>query len=75
MRGPSDGSVGTMNKYEVVYVHVVERTITEVILASSPEEAIEKSRMGDWLESDEDLAPEQGIETKDYEVTLLEDEE
>jgi hypothetical protein len=62
-----------MKKYEVTYTHVIEREITAWVLASSEEEAIEKCQNGDFIEDDEEFAPEQGIETKNYKATELEE--
>lgn len=63
-----------MPKYEVTYTHVIERTITSLVEADSEEEAIEKAVDGEVLSSDEDLAPEQGIEIKDKCAVELEEE-
>jgi hypothetical protein len=60
-------------KYEVTYVHVIERTITALVEAHSEDEAIEKAQHGDVLNSDEDEAPEEGIEIKDETATLIEE--
>lgn len=56
--------------WEVRYTHVVERQVSELVLAGSAKDAIDKCRNGDVLESDEDNCPENGIETKDYEAEL-----
>ena len=54
--------------YQVTYTHVIERKVTELVRANNEEEAIKKSQDGDYLDSDEDCCPEDGIEIKDYEA-------
>jgi hypothetical protein len=54
--------------YEVSFTHIIERRVTAIVEANSKEEAIKKAKDCDWIDSDEDMAPEEGIETKDYEV-------
>lgn len=61
-----------MKKFEVQYVHIIERTVTCLVKANSKEEAIEKAKNGDYECDDEDECPEQGIETKDYIALELE---
>ena len=55
-----------MAKYYVQYTHLLERTVTCTVEAESGEEALQKAKDGNELDSDEDMAPEQGLETKDY---------
>lgn len=64
-----------MAKWEVTYKHVVELDITSIVEADSEEEAIDKAVEGDHITSDEDDAPQQGIEIKDEEARELTDEE
>lgn len=59
-------------KWEMKYTHVIERKITCIVEADSEEEAIQKGYDGDYLESDEDDCPEDGIEIKDKRATLYE---
>jgi len=59
-------------KYEVTYIHVIERSVVALVEADSEEEAIEKCQNGEQEEDDEEFAVEQGIETKDYKATLKE---
>lgn len=56
----------TMPKYEIEFKHLVERTVTCIVEANDEEEALTKAKDGDFEETDEDLCPEQGIETTDY---------
>ena len=62
-----------MKKYEVTYTHVIEREITALVEANSEEEAIEKCQNGDFIQDDEEFAPEQGIETKNYRAVEVEE--
>lgn len=57
-----------MKKFEVEFVHVIERTVTCSVFADSEGEAIQKAKDGEWDDSDEDDCPENGIETKDYKI-------
>jgi hypothetical protein len=57
-------------RYIVSYDHVVERHITCVVEATSEEEAEQKAYEGDTIDTDEDNAPEDGIEIKNVEVEL-----
>lgn len=59
-------------KYVVKYIHLLEREVHCVVVADSEEEAIQKAQDGDVIESDENEAPEQGIETSEYEVVSQE---
>lgn len=52
--------------WDVKFKHIIEREVTCVVEATSKEEAIQKAKSGDWVDNDEDCAPEDGIETKDY---------
>jgi len=63
-----------MARYEVKYTHVVERKVTALVEADSPTEAIEKAQAGDTIADDEQDCPEDGIETKDYEATEVEED-
>jgi hypothetical protein len=63
-----------MAKYEVTYRHIIERSVTSIVEADSEEEAIQKAVDGDCLYSDEDDAPEQGIEIKDEVANKLSDD-
>lgn len=60
-----------MKKFEVTFTHVIERYVTCEVFADSKEEAIEKAKICDWEENDEETAPEDGIETKDYKASLI----
>ena len=51
-----------MKKYEVVYKHLIERTVTCIVEAETEDEAEQKARDGEYEDSDEDCAPEQGLE-------------
>ncbi len=53
-------------KFEVSFTHVIERRVTCEVEASSEEEAIKKAHDGDYDISDEEFAPEDGIEVKDF---------
>lgn len=57
-----------MAKYEVSFTHLIERYVTCVVEADSEEEAIAKAKDGEYIDSDEELCPEQGIETSNYEI-------
>ena len=60
--------------YQVTYKHHVILDITELVRANSPEEAIQKSRDGDFLDSDEDDCPQEGLEITDYEAVEADDD-
>lgn len=62
-----------MAKYEVTYRHLIERSVTAIVEAESEEEAIQKAIDGDYIVSDEDDAPEQGIEITNEQATKLDD--
>ena len=55
-------------KYIVQYDHVIVRTVTVEVEATSEDEAITKAQDGDYLCDDEDRVPEQGIETRNYKI-------
>lgn len=57
-----------MNKYTVSFTHVINRYVTCEVLADSEKEAIEKAKECDWEDCDEDMCPEDGIETLDYKI-------
>lgn len=57
-----------MPKYEVQFIHVLERTVTAVVEADSEADAIEKAKQGEIIEDDDLEAPEEGLETRDYKV-------
>lgn len=54
--------------YDVTVDYIVKREITMVIEALSEEEALEKAKEWDCIDSDEDWAPEEGIETENWKV-------
>lgn len=62
-----------MAKYEVTYRHIIERSVTSIVEADSEKEAIKKAIDGDYIVSDEDDAPEQGVEITDERATKLDD--
>lgn len=51
-----------MAKYEVVFTHTIKREVTCIVEADSRDEAKRKARAGEYHESNEDDAPEEGIE-------------
>lgn len=60
--------------YEVKFTHVIERDVTAWVKASSEEEAIKKAEQCDWMDSNEEDAPEEGIETKDYRAEVADED-
>lgn len=66
--------------YEVKYTCVVEREVTCQVKAEGWADAVKKVTDGDYDFSDEDMAPEDIIELKDFEVNevlpfnIIEDE-
>lgn len=58
-------------KWEVTYVHVIERTVVSIVEAMDEDEAILKAVDGDVIESDEDCANERGIEIKKEKAKLI----
>ena len=62
-------------KYEVQFKHLIERIVTCSVEADNEVEAIELARdTENWIDSNEDMAPEQGLETTDYEVVGIVEE-
>ena len=57
--------------YEVEFTHVIERKVVCSVEAENEEQAIELAKSDvNWIDSDEDCAPEEGIETKDYKARI-----
>lgn len=56
-----------MKRYEVQFIHTLEQEITCVVEADSEEQAIEKAKKGEWIDSDEEFAPMEGVNTDFYE--------
>lgn len=55
-------------KYTVKYTHVIERKITCEVEADNEHDALDKARECDVIDSDEEFAPEDGIEMKDFRI-------
>ena len=62
-----------MKTFVVKFTHVIERHITCEVEAETAGQAIEKARECDWIDSDEEFAPDEGIETKNYRVLEVRD--
>jgi hypothetical protein len=58
-------------RYEVTFTHVIERYVTCEVVADNEEEAISKAQEGEWEDTDEEYAPEQGIDTENYKARLI----
>lgn len=54
--------------YEFSFTHVVHRQICGTVEANNEGEALEKARGSDWIESNEDDAPEEGFDCIDWQV-------
>jgi hypothetical protein len=63
-----------MKIYEIEFIHVIERLETVVVVAKDDNEAIQKAKDGDWIETVYEDAPEEGVETKDYEIVSVRDD-
>jgi hypothetical protein len=63
-----------MPKYEVQFTHVIHRTITAEVEADDEKQALVKARDWDFELSDEDCAPEDGMETMDHRVIRVVEE-
>jgi hypothetical protein len=62
-----------MAKYQVNWTALQEYRIEATVEAESEEEAIEKAKVGDTEDEDEQFV--HGVETNNYDAVLMEDDE
>ena len=62
-----------MAKYHVNWIALQEYRIEATVEAESEEEAIEKAKAGDTEDEDEQFV--HGVETREYDAVLMEDED
>jgi len=62
-----------MAKYQVSWTEIQEHRIEATVEAESEEEALEKAKIGDVEDDDDQYVC--GVETKDYDAVLSEDED